>query len=131
MTKPVVQKHLMGCAVACVASLLNISYERAVALFSRPSQAGNKGFYCREVCQALEKKYAFCQITKNTEQKLKQQGIIVFVSKSKKYPQGHYLLKTAKGWMNPWINFPEINPAKAGFQKKLPSKAKWVIFRQN
>lgn len=54
-------------------------------------------------------------------------GTIVFIAKSKKYPEGHYLLKTSKGWMNPWVNFPEITPARAGFQKRLPGKVVWVM----
>jgi hypothetical protein len=29
--------------------------------------------------------------------------------------------------MNPWINFPEITPAKAGFQADLPAPVSYVI----
>ena len=48
--------------------------------------------------------------------------------KSNAAPAGHYLLKTKKGWMNPWINYPQIKPAKAGFQQKIPGKIQWIIF---
>jgi len=61
---------------------------------------------------------------------LNQNGAIVFVERSKKYPAGHYLIKTKKGWMNPWINFPNISSAKSGFQKVLPGKAQWIIYQK-
>ncbi|MFH1915958.1 MAG: hypothetical protein ABIJ21_01725 [Nanoarchaeota archaeon] len=55
-------------------------------------------------------------------------GTIVFIERNTTYPAGHYLLKTSRGWMNPWINYPKIKPAKAGFQQKIPGKILWIIF---
>ena len=59
---------------------------------------------------------------------LNTEGVIVFIERSKKYPAGHYVIKTKKGWMNSWINFPNIFPAESGFQKDLPGKAQWIIY---
>lgn len=129
--KKVTQEHPMGCAVACVASICGISYERALLLFCNKLFASTKGYYCKDICSALKRKgknYAY----KKAKQKINYcEGVIVFILRSKKYPKGHYLVKTCNGWMNPWINFPHINPAKAGFQKRLPGKADWIICQKN
>ena len=59
-------------------------------------------------------------------------GTIVFIEKSKKYPAGHFLVKTAQSsWMNPWINFPLIKHPVSGFEKKLPGKPIYSIFPLN
>ena len=54
-------------------------------------------------------------------------GTIVFVRRGKVYPYGHFLLKTSKGWMNPWKRGENIKEAKAGWQKRLPDKKDWII----
>ncbi len=120
----------MGCAVACVASLLSISYQDALSLFSHPARASTKGFYCRDIIAALARKrvsYTYKKYVGNTI----KDGTIVFFHRSNSYPLGHYLLKTRRGWMNPWINYPTITSAKAGFQKRLPGKAQWIINPMN
>lgn len=129
--KAVVQEHGLGCAVACVASLLGTSYKKALKLFSEKSHAYRRGYYCIEICEAIRKgrmKYNFKKITPKTKGLLKKNKVIVFISPYRKVIAGHFLLKTSRGWMNSWINFPIITPAKAGFQKKIPGKARWVIY---
>ncbi len=129
--KPVVQEHAMGCAIACVASLLGINYSSALKLFRDRERVMLKGTYCRDVCSALfkaGKKYSYAKVNSKTAACLKNPGTIVFIKRSKKYPIGHYLLKTNKGWMNPWINLPMVNPAKAGYSRRLPGKSQWVIY---
>ena len=129
--KPVTQEQSMGCAVACVASLLRISYSKVLEFFKKSKAASSVGYYCRDICQALQKagkKYQYQHVSPKNKRFLSKTGVIVFIKKSKQYPLGHYLLRTAKGWMNPWINYPHIKPAKAGIQKRLPGKAQWVIF---
>ena len=125
------QEHSMGCGVACVASLLGISYKKSLRLFNK-KYASTRGYYLKELALALSKKgldYKYSKITDVTKKSLKIPGSIVFIRRSKKYPAGHYLLKTDKGWMNPWINYPKINPAKSGFQKKLPGEPQWVLYK--
>jgi len=127
----IVQEDPMGCGIACIASITGKSYKEAKKFFDNPEFSASRGFYCRELVKALGKKgikYGFKKFKKDYQNKLKINGSIVFIKRNKKYPLGHYLLKTKKGWMNPWINFPKISLAKAGFQKKLPGEAQWIIF---
>ncbi len=130
--KAIAQEHLMGCGIACCASLLNIKYSKALSLFNK-SNVSSKGFFCKDLVSALSEKGLTCTYSKlNNKNKniLAVPGTIVFIKKSKKYPAGHYLLKTRKGWMDPWINYPKISKLKAGFRNKLPDRAEWIIYLQ-
>jgi len=121
----------MGCAVARVASLLGLGYERALMFFDK-NKASTKGYYLKDVILALKKrkvKYKSSKITDKTREYINRPGSIVFIKRSKKYPAGHYLLKTNNGWVNPWINYPEIAPAKSGFNRNLPREAQWVLYK--
>lgn len=132
MVFSVTQEHGAGCGVACVAYILNISYEKALKYFKKPLQAIDKGFLCREIVEALNKaglNYSYCKALPSCKNLIKVPGVIVFVARSKKYPIGHYLVKTRESsWMNPWINFPCIASAESGFEKRLPGKAQWIIY---
>jgi hypothetical protein len=129
--KSVTQEEPMGCGIACVAMALNKSYKSAKRLFDNPEYALTRGYYCREIIKVLNQKrknYDFLKVNEKNKSILNKEGGIVFIERSKKYPAGHYLIKTKKGWMNPWINFPNISPGKSGFQKILPGKAQWIIY---
>jgi len=131
--RAVTQKHPMGCAIACTASLIGKTYRQTLNLFSHPKYASTRGYYCREICEALKKaklNYTWKKIIPITKKKLSKYGVIVFVARSRKYPAGHFLLRTKNGWMNSWINYP-IKPVTSGFQKKLPGKAQWILFPIN
>ena len=131
MNKSITQEEPMGCGIACVALILNKSYKSAKNLFDNPEYSIKKGYFCRELVKVLNKNgvnYNFSKINEDNKYLLNKEGVIAFLEKSQKYPSGHYLVKTKKGWMNPWINLPNINSAKSGFQKKLPGKVKWVIY---
>ncbi len=128
--KPILQEASMGCAIACCASLTNLTYKQMRAHFDNGDvKEKNSGFYNRDIINALNRvgvRARGYNVNRWGNKKIKI-GAIVFIECSEKYPEGHYLLKTENGWMNPWINYPYINPAKAGFQKRLPGKAKWII----
>jgi len=129
--KYIAQETPMGCGVACVANLLQISYKKALKLFDKPKKHVEKGFYCREIINALEKvglDYDFRKISCKTKHYLKKNNIIVFVKEGKDDIYGHYFVKTEKEWIDSWSNWPMINPAKAGLRKKLPGKPLWVIY---
>lgn len=131
MIKKVTQKHGMGCGVACVAAVLNFSYDKALHLFKNPKKAWTKGYFCKDIVAALKKKkrnYDYKYLKNSRDPVLKKSGTIVFTRFSKAYPHGHYLIRTKNGWMNPWINFPEITPAKSGFSKRLPARPTYAIF---
>ena len=126
----ITQEAPMGCAIACTASLANLSYKQMRTYFDNGIiKEQTHGFYNRDIINALSniKISAKAYGMKKWGNKNIELGTIVFIERSKKYTAGHYLLKTKNGWMNPWINYPHINPAKAGFQKTLPGKARWVI----
>jgi hypothetical protein len=127
--KAISQEEDLGCGVACIASLLNINYKKAIKIFGKRYNKF-KGTYCNDIKHILNKKglnYQYGKATPKTKKYLEVSGTIVFIKRSKEYPVGHFLLKTQKGFMDPWINYPSINPAKAGFQRKLPGKPQWII----
>lgn len=130
--RAVTQEHPMGCAVACVASVANISYKNALEFLGREHASG-RGYYCREIVDALAAnglKYEFRKADRSSRKYMKESRTIVFIAPSARYHAGHYLVRAREGWMNPWINYPCIAPAKSGFQKRLPGRAEWVIFRR-
>lgn len=127
--KPVKQEDLFGCGVACVAFILNISYQDSLTLFTDgESKAKEEGFLCKEIIAALEKKrlkyqYKYLKARHN----IYNSRTIVFLKRSKRYPAGHYLCKINGKWMDPWINFPNVK-IKAGFRNRLPGKPIYAIF---
>jgi len=130
--KLIAQEHPMGCAIASTASLLESSYKKTLRLFDK-SYTSTRGYYLKDIIWALKKRgfnYKYSKVTNKTKRYLEIPGSIVFIRRSKKYPAGHYLLKIKNGWMNHWINYPEINPTKAGVNKKLPGKAQWVLYKR-
>lgn len=135
VVRAVSQEHPMGCAVACVASLCNIEYAEALQLFQHPENAWTRGFYCEEVVTALSKFGLKCGFEKFELIKhfktVHQVGTIVFVGMNPKYPMGHFLLRTQHGWMNPWINFPQMIPVESAFEKNLPGQISFLIFQND
>ena len=125
------QEEPSGCGIACVASALGISYKKAKVLFAKPDNAILGGYYCRDLIKALSKKglnYSFSKVNSKNKKLVNSKGSIVFIKRSAKYPEGHYLINTGKGWMDPWINYANMNPARAGIRKSLPGMAEWVVY---
>jgi len=125
--KAITQEDPMGCAIACVASVLGISYKKGKYLFARPEDAIEKGFYCPAIVKVLNGKglnYSFSKVKKENKKLINQLGVIVFTD----YLGGHYFVKTKKGWVDSWINFPNIAPAKSGFRRNILGKEKWVLY---
>ncbi len=131
MTKSITQQGPSGCAPACVAQILGISYRRAVALFKNGEiKQIYQGFYCREIVTVLKKRgidAEFRYVNKKIIKKIYRDKTIVYIKRSVKYPQGHYLCRSNNMWMDPWINMPKMNPSKSGFRKKLPGKPVYMI----
>lgn len=124
----ITQKHTLGCGVACVAYLLNTTYNKALKLFNEPRNAATVGYYCDEIVKALDQaghKYHFSNYDDNSPL---PNRCIVFVKDAKQYAMGHYLARRSGGaWMNSWINCPIIAPTTSAFQEMLPGKPAWVI----
>lgn len=138
LPKPLVQKHPFGCGVACTAFVSKLSYLDALKLFKNGKQkARSLGFYCREIVEVLNdsgEQFEHRYIKDKIKRKIYQDNTIVFIRTPRQYPAGHYLCRFKELWMDPWINFPRnknIKEAKAGFRKKLPSKAIFAIFQKN
>ena len=126
------QEHALGCAVACVAYRLGLSYRGALALFDQRESAWLRGYYCPEVVAALSRGGARYHFTEYQDalhsEALALPGAIVFVEPCDEYPAGHYMIRAGDGWMNSWINFPQMIPVEAGIQAKLPGKVSYVIY---
>ncbi len=128
----VAQEHFSGCAVACVAELLGISYQQALLYFAKPKRAKFNGFYCREVVMALDRAgigAKFSYLKPGLRRSIYRPGVIVVIAHSERYPIGHYLIRVEGIWMDPWINFPDIKTgAQAGLRKRLPGRPIYAIF---
>lgn len=130
--KPVAQEDGLGCAVACVAFILNIPYSKAVDLFidGRRRVKGEANFYCPEIVKILNSKglsYKWKKLPESIKEEEIEDRSIVFVERSKKLPFGHFLSKYNNQWMDPWINLPN-NPIKGEFRDSLPGNPTYVIY---
>ncbi len=132
--KPLVQKHPFGCGAACVAFVLKESYSKVISFLGK-DKACSTGFSCQDLTKVLLKfgqRYSYKYLKPRLKKQIYQDGVIVFIKRSKRYPSGHYLVRHKGMWMDPWINFPKdkrIAKAKAGFRKRLPGKPIYMIFR--
>lgn len=131
--KLVPQEEGMGCGIACVASALGISYQEARQLSDRPEGSYTTGYNCKDLVKALNKKgrnYTFKKFKVEHTTLMEKTGTIVFVKEGEDDLWGHYLLKTINGWMDCWINWPSITPAKAGYHKELIGNPQWIIYEE-
>lgn len=131
--KPTRQEDNFGCAVACVAFIVNIKYKDAIKFFKNGEKRVKSvpDFYCREIVEILKNAGFYYQhkyIKPKIRNKIYQQNTIVFIKKSKKYSYGHYLVRYNNKWMDPWINFPNKEKI-AGFRRRLPGKSIYAIFK--
>ncbi len=131
--KPITQEDKLGCGIACVAFVSKLSYNYAKKnYFSKPHQASTLGYLCKDLVKALSKAGKDYQYNYLKSRVMYKENSIIFIKRSKKYPVGHYLVKTKNGWMDSWINFNKLNKnlseAKSGFKKRLPGKAIYIIF---
>lgn len=120
---PVTQQDLMGCGIACVAFICGIGYKTAKRRYFRGlGDANRRGYLCRDMVTALSatgRRYIYKYLKRRMRY---PPGTIVFIRRSKRYPVGHYLAKSGKGWMDPWMNFDsvtaDISHARSGFRQR-------------
>lgn len=130
----VVQKHDFGCGAACVAAVTDKSYQQVVDLLG-VEKAQTTGFYCKELQSCLEilgysYEYRYAKPSKIKLAYLEDS--IVFVSRSKRFPAGHYLVRHNGQWLDSWRNFKIgglVTNARSGYRKRLPSKAKYILYK--
>ena len=131
--KSVTQEDSLGCGIACVAFVCNVSYKTAKKkYFKNLGDADKTGYFCKDIVKALsnaDKMYNYKYIKRKIRLKT---NTIVFLKRSKRYPAGHYLVRTINRWMDPWINFnidkPNVKEANSGFRSRLPGKPIYVVF---
>jgi hypothetical protein len=95
-----------------------------------------EGFYCPELVQYLKSyglTYTWKRLSENERQNNFSVGDLVFIEKSESHPSGHFLVKSAEGWMDPWINLDHnninIGTATSGFRDELPGQAEYLIYQ--
>jgi hypothetical protein len=134
--KSITQKDDLGCAVACVAFVLEITYEQSLAQFkngkTRVQEKSN--FYCPEIARILNSAgldYSWRKINENNIDLINGNFSIVFVKRFPEDPYGHFLCRYGDQWMDSWINLDkcqDYRKAISGFRKDLPGKPLYVIF---
>lgn len=133
------QKDLNGCGIACMSNLLDKPYDTIKKDFETKFYCIDKGIKVFDIVEYLKthnlnyqskffnqnKKYKFNKA--EAEKFAKIEKSITLIVKSKKYPVGHYLLRTKVGWVDPWFNFPSIDNVRAGLREELPDKPWYVL----
>ena len=102
----------MGCGVACVASVLRISYQQALKRFQSVGVNGDHmmaGFSrcsLKTVLKKAGREYTFHSFGPVTESErrrrangLPERSIVYVFDKNTRYCYGHYLVRMPGGWM--------------------------------
>jgi len=131
--KPVKQEDGLGCAVACVAFVLEISYKEALSLFKdgQTRVKSKANFYYPEIVEILSSEgmnYGWKKLIDTSEKEIYSDYSIVFIRRSKNYQYGHFLARYEGKWMDPWINLPDKN-IKSGFRSILPGEPTYAAYR--
>ena len=126
----VVQTEEWGCGVACVASFLGVSYNEARDLLrkykdGKTVNAHPKGLELHHIALALQER-GYRVIADWKESDRYPQGTIVCISGKHPYDGDHYILKTPKGWMDPWHNL-DSKPRRANFRRDFPEGTEFLV----
>lgn len=132
MKKSVTQKDGLGCGIACVAHITERSYDEVIELLGKV-KAQISGFTLKELSSLLAHlgidNYRHF-VKPKTKHLIYTEGAIVFIKRSKLYPDGHYLVRHNGLWMDSWINSPvdqNIQAASSGFRQRLPGIPQYAI----
>jgi len=133
MRKSVTQEFDYGCGIACYAFALGLTYKQAVTRLGE-IRGNSTRFWIKDLTAALNnsgKNYTAKHIKPSLSRKFYEEGTIVLIRRSRRYPSGHYLIRHDGHWMDPWINLPsdkDIHNAESGFRKRLPGNPMYAIF---
>lgn len=131
MKKSITQELDYGCGVACLAFVLDISFQQALDVLGKDYSVKH-GWRPSDLVSALNKNgFSY----RNNYVRKKQinnypDGTIVLIARSLEYPVGHYLVLKNNQWMDPWINMHKDNlleHAKSGYRSKLPGVAMYAL----
>jgi hypothetical protein len=134
------QKDLNGCGIATLANLLHMDYDKVKKDFESKFYTIERGINIADMVRYLKtkdldykskffnqnKKYEYNKAEGDKYSKM--ENSITLIAKNKKYPVGHYLLRTKTGWIDPWFDFPSIDKVRAGIRKELPSNPWYVLY---
>lgn len=132
MKHTITQEDGMGCGAACVAFAANRTYRQVVSILGR-EKARTVGYQLKELVDGLScfgLSYQYKYVKPKINKSIYQDGVIVFIRRSGKYPYGHYLIRHNGLWIDPWINLvidKNLENAKSGYRQRLPGKAQWAI----
>ena len=129
-----------GCGIACMANLLGKPYNSVKKDFESKFYTIERGVKIFDIVNYLKShglQYKSKFFNQNPKHKSKKgeadkfsriENSITIIVKNKKYPTGHYLLKTKKGWVDPWYDFPSIDNVRAVVRSELPGKLRYVLY---
>ncbi|GGO80439.1 hypothetical protein GCM10011348_17100 [Marinobacterium nitratireducens] len=127
----VAQLDEWGCGVACVASLLGISYREAYwYLREEKGEAinrGTPGLEPHHIALALQK-WKVKVVMDWEESNDFPNGTIVCVEGSEPYDGCHYILRTPYGWTDPWVNMDTPNEARRAEHIESYPEGTWFLF---
>jgi len=125
----VTQEDEWGCGVACIASLLGTTYQEALVIAETAKGRGinskPSGLELHDIAKAL--KSEGMKVVADWSPRKVPNGTIAFISGGKRYGKdGHYILKTPKGWMDPWYNLRKQRTAQ--YRDELPRGTSVEVF---
>lgn len=128
MNSAVTQEDSLGCGVACVAFVLGITYQEAKKFFD-PKRIESADTYCPDIQKALKMGGLVYDWDRYKGGEIPDYSIL-FIGKSDYYKEGHYVVRVANKWMNPWIDGSPVENAVSGFQKTLrpDDKLEWIVY---
>ena len=135
MRESITQEFEYGCGIACFAFATRMTYQQATKYLGE-MQANSERFWIKDLTNALNvygKNYVSRHIKPHLKIKVNEEGTIVLIRRSKRYPSGHYLIRHNGHWMDPWINVllnSDIKSAKSGYRKRLPGRPMYALFLQ-
>lgn len=132
MKKSITQEFEYGCGIACYAFVAGRTYKDA-ALVLGLAQAQSTRFWVKDLKDALNRAglaYKSLYIKPRKRHMIYQEGAIVLIRRSERYPSGHYLVRHNNQWMDPWINLrfgAKIVHAQSGYRRRLPGSPMYAI----
>ena len=121
------QEDDWGCGVACVASLLGLSYKVAKQRLEKCKGCGvdvkPKGLDLEPIVTVLHR--AGVEVVADWFAKEFPSGTIAYIEGAAPYDCGHYLLRVDEGWMDPWFNMHMPKEKRvANVRKGLPKDSR-------
>ena len=123
------QEDEWGCGVACVASLLGITYQEAKNLVEdikgRSVNAKPHGLELHHIALALQAEGV--KVIADWDSAVHHpDGSIVCIGGKSRYKYEHYILKTPNGWMDPWFDLKKNNMV-AKYRDDYPKGADFLV----